>query len=56
MQQESNQKKCPARLNIKCESCFYTKQELCDYPYIGSVKIPIECEPPYESTEVANGY
>jgi hypothetical protein len=37
-----NQKKCPAKLNIKCESCFYAKSGLCDYPYIGSVKIPIE--------------
>ncbi len=36
-----DKKKCPANLKIKCEFCPYSKEGLCDYPYIGTKRIPI---------------
>ncbi len=29
---------CPINRK-KCDSCVYQKQGLCDYPYIGAIKI-----------------
>ena len=30
-------KSCPIEWNVECQNCPYCKDNLCDYPYIGSV-------------------
>ena len=42
MYPNSKPKNCPASLNVKCENCPWQKETLCDYPYIGAERIPIE--------------
>ncbi len=32
---------CPLEAKDACDLCPYSKEGLCDYPYIGSVKISI---------------
>jgi len=34
---------CPLKkINPECANCLYAKEGLCDYPYIGAVKAPVE--------------
>ncbi len=35
-------KDCPAKLKIDCCDCPFSKQFLCDYPYIGNVIVEVK--------------
>lgn len=37
-------KDCPAKLKIKCDDCPYSKEKICDYPFIFNVKVEVKAD------------
>ena len=41
---------CPAEWEVTCEWCLYSKEGLCDYPFVGASKMPILNSSPLKIT------